>query len=191
MKKERRKALSAVLVTLTVALLLTMSMSTANATTPTQIAGKFRPGTRAFTDMKAAGANAFCTFTFDPAKPGAYTGDMSGTFTQTVHWTSHFGDPQIVRDPTFNVNDPLTWPNSDFNVRVDRTFDGTVLGVPGTLTIHIEAKGWGRPGGVVSIEGKWVIISGTGGLANLHGQGTWKGPVSGWYDYEGQVHFEP
>lgn len=36
--------------------------------------------------------------------------------------------------------------------------------------------------------GHWVIIGGTGDLANIHGQGTFEGP-SGTVDYEGQIHF--
>jgi len=48
-------------------------------------------------------------------------------------------------------------------------------------------------------EGMWVIISGTGDLATLHGQGTWWGPgyssanPTEWGDiyYSGEIHFEP
>ena len=38
-------------------------------------------------------------------------------------------------------------------------------------------------------EGHWVIIGGTEGLANLHGQGTFHGP-SFHLIYEGQIHFD-
>jgi len=48
-------------------------------------------------------------------------------------------------------------------------------------------------------EGKWVILSGTDGLATLHGHGTWWGP--GWnsahptewgnINYSGKIHFDP
>ena len=45
-------------------------------------------------------------------------------------------------------------------------------------------------------DGQWVILNGTGELANLQGQGTWSGPgaggpfVWGTVAYEGNIHFE-
>lgn len=93
-------------------------------------------------------------------------------------------------------------PETEFVVRTNASglstfqslveFEGTVLGSePGTLQILLlgkqEAGEWWY--------GTWVILSGTGGLANAHGEGVWYGP--GMLDpgpdcwYEGQVHFDP
>ena len=43
------------------------------------------------------------------------------------------------------------------------------------------------------LKGPWVIISGTGGLVGLHGQGTWWHSGIGFanLEYAGQVHFDP
>ncbi len=66
-------------------------------------------------------------------------------------------------------------------------FTGTANGVSGTLVLQLV--------GVVnvpSIQGSFTIISGGGGLANLHGQGTFGFPnafIGG--TYSGQVHFDP
>jgi hypothetical protein len=173
-----------------------MLMSTADAcTTRTQIAGKFRPNAASYTfsDIKVAGGNAF----FTQFANGLYfDGPMAGTFTQSANWIVHFGNPKIVRDLKLDPlkwSDPRLWPAADFNARVDRTFTGTVNEASGTLTMHLKAKGSGTIGGTVYMEGTWVIISGTDGLAKLHGQGTWKGPIiSGttrYFEYEGQLWY--
>jgi hypothetical protein len=45
---------------------------------------------------------------------------------------------------------------------------------------------------VISVgSGGWRIISGTGELANIHGQGTGEGAGPGGIEYEGYVHFGP
>lgn len=79
-----------------------------------------------------------------------------------------------------------------FNAMV--SFDGTVGGESGTLEMSVvgkccdESVGW---------QGKWVILSGTEGLASLRGQGTWWGlgaadwGEEGLIDYSGQIHFRP
>jgi hypothetical protein len=78
---------------------------------------------------------------------------------------------------------------------MDRVFVGTVLGHEGGFTMRLQAKGYGNAVagiGAWNLEGTWVIIGGTGGLAGLHGQGTWShtAGIPG-LQYEGQVHFDP
>ena len=73
------------------------------------------------------------------------------------------------------------------NVRAVDTFsEATVMGKTGGLTIRLNM--------VVDVTetytGTWVIIGGTGELANLHGQGTVSGPKTA-VGYSGQVHFDP
>lgn len=64
-----------------------------------------------------------------------------------------------------------------------------VQGRAGTLLFGFE--GTGEPNG--TFVGHFVILSGTGGLRNLRGQGSIMGPgpgsVSG--TYSGEIHFEP
>jgi hypothetical protein len=65
-----------------------------------------------------------------------------------------------------------------------------VLGYEGTLVIKAQGKQEG--GTILPSEalwtGQWVIISGTGELEGLRGQGTLSGP-SGVIDFTGKVHF--
>ncbi len=74
------------------------------------------------------------------------------------------------------------------------SFDGTVNGKSGTLKMSVVGK---RPDAFADWEGKSVILSGTGELANLRGRGTWWGPGAAeegkWGDiyYDGNYHFEP
>jgi hypothetical protein len=70
----------------------------------------------------------------------------------------------------------------------------TVDGKSGTLEMSVVGD---RPDGLSDWEGKWVILSGTGELASLRGQGTWWGPGApgegeqGDIYYAGRIHFEP
>ena len=73
------------------------------------------------------------------------------------------------------------------------TFVGKVGDKEGTLVMRFLGK---RPDATSDWSGKWVILSGTGELENLRGQGTWWGPgapeagVEGCVDYSGNYHFE-
>ena len=71
------------------------------------------------------------------------------------------------------------------NIRAVSTFaSATVMGKTGPLTIRLDFR--------INVDGNadgtWVIIGGTGQLANLNGQGKIFGPV-GDFSYSGQVHF--
>jgi hypothetical protein len=70
----------------------------------------------------------------------------------------------------------------------------TVDGRTGTLKMSVVGK---RPDENADWAGKWVILSGTGELTDLRGQGTWWGPGAPgpeeWGDiyYAGNYHFRP
>ena len=74
------------------------------------------------------------------------------------------------------------------------SFEGEVDGKQGTLEMSVVGK---KADASSDWQGKWVILSGTGELATLRGQGTWWGPGAPgpgeWGDihYGGQIHFEP
>jgi len=165
------------------ALLILFAVAPVYATEPTQIAGTWGP-TAPVTFIgpeKTAGANHFDVFT----NPGKYlTGPIVGTFVQTTTVIYHFGDPNVFPLP----ENPALWPPADFKWKIDRTFTGTVEGKSGTLTMYLEAKGT-TP--FTNLEGTWVIVDGTGDLANLHGQGTWWKLLGPGLGYEGQIHFDP
>jgi len=76
------------------------------------------------------------------------------------------------------------------------SFVGTVNGQSGTMKMSVVGS---KVDPTAEWQGKWVILSGTEGLAALRGQGAWWGP--GWspltptewgiIHYAGNVHFEP
>jgi len=85
----------------------------------------------------------------------------------------------------------FNFPSGPLNVWLRGDFEGTAMGRSGTMVIQLV--GWRYLPG--EWAGQWVILSGTGELANLHGQGTWWGPGFGAVGpdiyYSGSVHFEP
>jgi hypothetical protein len=79
--------------------------------------------------------------------------------------------------------------NGSLEAMLQITFTGTVAGKSGTLEIATTAFvpffHPQRP-----MTGDWYIVSGTGGLANLHGQGSWVMPLNEDHIvYEGIVKF--
>ena len=189
---KEKKTLSVMFVIVIASVLLAMSMPAAYAKPPLQISGRLVGSSLTLLDMKIAGGNVF----FDLNSHGTYvSGDILGDFEQNSMVVVHYGDPEIAKN---HEQIPIPQrPEADFNwIKADRVFTGTVLGVSGGLTIRLEANGYGnsmRGPAYYDLEGTWVIISGTGGLKNLHGQGTWWHTRTGFagIEYEGQVHFDP
>jgi len=85
-------------------------------------------------------------------------------------------------------------PDGTLTALIRIEFTGSVNGAEGGLSIQLTvwAKSLVEPMG-----GRWTIRGGTGGLADLHGQGTWTFTgcdtegVWCWAYYSGQVHFAP
>jgi hypothetical protein len=99
---------------------------------------------------------------------GRFTGGISGSYTSESCWIRH------------NAGLPDVWTIVH---GVDFISPATVMGKTGTLDFMLNGK---------SAEGgNWVIIGGTGDLANLHGQGTYSPAGGAVVNYEGQVHFDP
>jgi len=68
------------------------------------------------------------------------------------------------------------------------TFTGTVAGVSGTFDFILRGKADAQG----NIQGQLVILTGTGGLASLHGQITLSGTLPALLDgvYSGDIHFD-
>lgn len=189
---KRNLRVSAAITILIATLLLSTSLSLASTTPSTPVAGTWKATSApAATNEKFAGANFFA----DMYNTGVYTGGpIVGTFVQNFKLIDHFADPKVVAG--LEGVPVSSWPDCTFiwNDMV-RVFTGSALGKSGTLNIRLECKGYGStakgPTGY-ELEGNWIILSGTGDLANLHGQGTWwhTKTITG-LAYEGQVHFDP
>ena len=117
-------------------------------------------------DSRTAGGNTFLNTT----EVATWTGDFEGTSTELGRVVIHSSG---------------MW---SFNAR--SSFQGSVNGKTGTLEMLLVGK---RADENSLWAGQWNIISGTGELANLHGQGKWEGPgfPNGGIDFWGKIHFEP
>ena len=145
-------------------LLLTVA-APAFATTPTLVKA-YMDYTPSIVDSRTAGGNTF----YNTTEVATWTGDFVGNSTEAGRVVVHSSG---------------MW---SFNAR--SSFQGTVNGKAGTLEMLLVGK---RADENSVWAGQWNIISGTGELANLHGQGTWEGPgfpISG-IDFWGKIHFDP
>ena len=118
--------------------------------------------------VRVAGSN---TFISGPTDTDVWEGDFEGVSTQ---------DFVVVNHSVAGFN----------NYRGLIEFEGSVLDSEGTLVMKTNGKqadGEAFPTDAVW-TGHWVIVSGTGDLENLRGQGTFSGP-SGFLTFAGKVHF--
>jgi len=166
-----RKMLSAALLMCIVALLSTLSVPVVHATPPTPASGT-ETYTPHITGMRFADGNTFLDVTSDDFWTGTFVGHSHSVYRAVIYSSG------------FWYGEGLT------------TFEYcTVAGKSGTLVMVMV----GKKSAVYPFwwSGKWVILSGTGDLANLRGQGTWWGPgapapgVEGSVSYSGKIHFEP
>ena len=162
------KKVLGIIVVLMAAALLSISLPFACATKPMDVNFK-RMMTSTSIEGRRAGKSD--NVILNIAATHLFTGDIAGTGAADARWIFH------------------NFPFGPVNVHVVETLSSvTVMGDPksGTLTIRLDFI----RDPTDTIEGTWVIISGTDELANLHGQGTVFGPL-GDASYSGQVHFDP
>jgi hypothetical protein len=111
------------------------------------------------------------------------SGTEVSTFTGTFEGTS---------DDEFVVVCHRKGPESAMNfVKGTIDFTGEVDGRAGDLTMKFVGKQDSTtcdPSGAIW-SGTWVILGGTGELADLHGHGEWTGPSFD-LDYNGYIHFD-
>ncbi len=132
------------------------------------------------------------------------TGTEVGNWTGTFHGDSQdcFDmDPPIL-DCAESKGDGGVTIHPDGHMNYTATILFSLVSVDdknGGLELRVNGK---FPNASSEWEGQWVIIGGTGELANLHGQGTWWGPgfvpppegeppVPGVLHYSGNVLFAP
>jgi hypothetical protein len=166
----RNKSLLVIMV-LAVALLSTLSVP-AQAKLP-EVGGEWQYIVTGV-DVRVAGCN---TFIYISKEDSIWNGTFQGTSTDTGVVVEHCSG------------------KASFNGIV--SFVGEVNGESGSLEMSVVGQFSYDEQGVGNWKGQWVILSGTEGLANLRGQGTWFGPgaggpfVWGTVDYAGSYHFEP
>jgi len=155
-----RKVLLATLVICMLALLSTLSMSV-HATPP---------------------ATAYGRWTYKPTFISRWADGNEFRYGEEVStWTESFDG---ISHDVFTV---VIHPSGFRNVKGLISFVGSVNGKSGTMVISFVGEGTPPP---VTWSGHWVILSGTDGLENLRGQGTWWGPPTN-VEYLGQIHFDP
>jgi hypothetical protein len=116
------------------------------ASTPTSVAGTFFfVAAPVPSDFRMADGNAFVKLSF-PA--GVVTGDIHGNFTEQLHVVTH--------------------PDGSQNLQGNATCTCAVSGRTGTLAFD-NIVGTTNTSGVSEAH---FVLSGSGGLAGLHGQGT-------------------
>ena len=138
----------------------------AAATEPSTGSGNF-----VFTSMTPTGARTADSNTIITANAtGALSGALTGTFTEELRQVFH-------ADGT-----------SDFHGTVTCTC--TIGGMTGTVVLRFEGSGTGGSAG--SVAGQFTVVSASGNLEGLHGQGTFaqtSPAVAG--TYEINMHRDP
>ena len=133
------------------------------ATPPEPVVGKWIY-TPSKTLTKTADGNTF----YDGTETSIWTGNFAGTSTDSYEVIFH--------------------PEGFVTCQGQINFNGNVNGESSTMVILFVGK---KSLDTMLWSGKWVILSGTCGLAKLHGEGTWWGPGApnpiGLY-YEGKIH---
>lgn len=123
-----------------------VAVQPAAASTPTSVAGTFVfTAAPVVSDFRTADGNTFVTVSL-PA--GLLTGDISGTFSEQLQIVTHADGSQ--------------------NVKGNATCSCAVAGRAGTLVFD-NIAGTANASGVSKAH---YVLSGSGGLADLHGQGT-------------------
>ena len=162
-----RKKISIAILVCMVALLSTVWIPAVHASTPGKkpipVSGTWAWWADGFS-FRFPGGNTIICATEHDTFAGTFAGVGEGPFTVTEH------------------------PTGFLTGRGRTVFTGTVDGKSGTLVIQWVGNtkndlGWWWF--------MWVILSGTGELANLRGEGTAWGPGPAGVDYSGKMHFVP
>jgi hypothetical protein len=178
--RERRVTVKKRMCVLFITLLLTLMLALpASASKPTEVSG-IRVGT---VDMgsrvwRSAGKNCI----LDADATYTFTGDLDGTAPAHLRIVSH---------GPCGPNGPIKFAYYE-TIKIQGTFTGDVLDTGGTFDFSETGKVRPVDPGEVLWSSRMVVLSGSGGLANLHGLvdvTLVKGQPPA--TYSGQVHFDP
>lgn len=140
----------------------------AYASPPTAASGTLENAVSVPGDMRVAGGNIIITETEYAEIHGTMEGDYILEFRAVIH------------------------SNGKLNMYGISTIDQcTVNGNTGTIIMSLTGTGVMSSPVSGALQGEWVIIKGTGELANLHGQGTFTVGVGVGGTYSGKIHFDP
>jgi hypothetical protein len=121
--------------------------------------------------VRTAGNTTFIYGTSNSKFTGSFAGTSSDEFVVVCH---EKGPESVMNFGKLTIN-----------------FTGEVDGRVGSMTIKARGKQESTtcdPSGAIWY-GEWVIVGGTGGLVDLHGNGEWTGPSFD-LDYSGKIHFD-
>ena len=159
-----RRTLSTLFLVCLLAFTATLSIPLVHATKPTQVSGTIAALGFTVTGMRSADGNTIVILIETESLAGDLTGTMVAEVREMIHASGRVEGQAL------------------------STITGSAMGKSGTVVLRYVMTG--TYGGTFS--GQWVILSGTGDLANLHGQGTVTADTSaGTGTYSGQIHFEP
>ena len=137
-----------IVLALLVPLLALLAPSPASAATRLAASGEFVQTSFTVTGSRVAGSLTFLSF----VETDTLTGTLSGT-------------SEIVGECIF-------FSSGEGMCKAQETFIGTVDGMPGTLEFHDVVTIDNNAG---TVEGRFMVVDGTGELEGLHGQGTFSG----------------
>jgi hypothetical protein len=147
----------------TAAAVASVVVATASASPPTAFNGTFTNLSSVTTSFRQADGNTFISQIVSVV----YAGDFAGPVTEQIDLVIH--------------------PDGSVNFNGTDVCACTVTGRSGTIVLPFS--GTGDPSGFVS--GRFTIGHGTGGLANLHGVGTFQSSNGATGTFSGVYHFDP
>lgn len=162
-------------VALLTAVALIVLVMPASATQPTAVSGEY---TFIYenAEMREAGQN--CFIEVDATYP--FTGDLVGT--ATAHFSAISHGPCATAAPFANRE----------TLHANGTFTGAVLGKEGTFDFVYEGQSRPVQPGQDALDARFIVLSGTGDLEDLHGFLEASYNLGNSYDtYTGQMHFDP
>lgn len=165
---KKVRTIQRLVIALIIAGFLLLPVATVYATPPEPASGTFSVTQITGLSIEPAGGG---NFIIEQTTAGVFTGTFSGTFVDELRAVLH--------------------PNGFVNAQGTITCTCSVAGKSGTIVFNQTSRG---PVGA-SFQGKAIIISATGDLANLHGtfdiQGTVDQNGFATITYSGQIHFDP
>jgi hypothetical protein len=127
------------------------------------VSGSLSTASTVITAVRRAGGSVL----FDQTVAGSIGGSLAGRFTIDETVTIHRG--------------------GDFDLHGEMTCYCTASGASGTLVLRLD--GTGDPRG--RYRGRFTVVAGSGGLANIRGRGTFQGASGVMPTYAGQLIVAP